>query len=171
MSDSSVTDAATTDAGETAAARTEAASAGSPASEAVAPEVQAAVDAALQQVSSRVDADRDVVFGDAVEAVALECEDLDVAVQLCVQTMDFVPDTIRRRVFEAENADVIAANAALTAERDAAEAKAKQRTAKAAATRAATLAREAEVEKAAIRSATCPDCFQVRAASGVCGCD
>jgi hypothetical protein len=103
--------------------------------------------------------------------VALECDDLDVAVQLCVQSMDFVPDTIRRRVFEAENADVIAKNAALTAERDAVEAKARQRTAKAAATRAATLAREAEVEKAAIRSATCPDCFQVRAASGVCGCD
>ena len=134
-------------------------------------ETQTAVDAALQQVHARVDADPDLVFGDVVEEVALQCDDLDVAVQLCVQTMDFVPDTVRRRVFEAENADVIAANALLTAERDAVEAKAKQRTAKAAATRAATLAREAEVEKAAIRSATCPDCFQVRAASGVCGCD
>ncbi len=134
-------------------------------------ETQTAVDAALVQVNARVDADPDLVFGDAVEAVALECSDLDVAVQLCVQTMDFVPDTIRRRVFEAENADVIAANALLTAERDAVEAKAKQRTAKAAATRAATLAREAAVEKAAIKSATCPSCFQVRAASGVCGCD
>ena len=134
-------------------------------------DTQAAVDTALARVHSKVDADPEVVFGDVVEAVALECDDLDVAVQLCVQTMDFVPDTIRRRVFEAENADVIAANAAVVAERDAVEAKAKQRTAKAAATRAATLAREAEVEKAAIKSATCPDCFQVRAASGVCGCD
>ena len=132
---------------------------------------QTAVDAALARVDERVAADPDLVFGDAVEAVALECDDLDVAVQLCVQAIDFVPDTIRRRVFEAENADVIAANAALSAERDAVEAKARQRTAKAAATRAATLAREAEVEKAAIRSATCPDCFQVRSASGVCGCD
>jgi hypothetical protein len=135
------------------------------------PELQQAVDAALVEVNSRVDADPELVFGDVVEAVALECPDLDVAVQLCVQSMDFVPDTIRRRVFEAENADVIAANALVTAERDAVEAKAKQRTAKAAATRAATLAREAEVEKAAIKSATCPECFQVRAASGVCGCD
>ena len=134
-------------------------------------ETQAGVDAALAQVQAKVAADPELVFGDVVEAVALDCDDLDVAVQLCVQSMDFVPDTIRRRVFEAENADVIAANAALTAERDAVEAKAKQRTAKAAATRAATLAREAAVEKAAIRSATCPDCFQVRAASGVCGCD
>ena len=132
---------------------------------------QAAVDAALERVQARVAADPELVFGDAVEAVALECEDVDVAVQLCVQTMDFVPDTVRRRVFEAENADVIAENARITAERDAVEAKARQRTAKAAATRAATLAREAAVEKAAIRSATCPDCFQVRAASGVCGCD
>jgi hypothetical protein len=134
-------------------------------------QTQTAVDEALLRVQAQVEADPELVFGDVVEAVALECEDLDVAVQLCVQSMDFVPDTIRRRVFEAENADVIAANAALTAERDALEAKARQRTAKAAATRAATLAREAEVEKAAIRSATCPDCFQVRAASGVCGCD
>jgi hypothetical protein len=134
-------------------------------------QTQTAVDKALLQVQARVEADPELVFGDVVEQVALECDDLDVAVQLCVQSMDFVPDTIRRRVFEAENADVIAANAALTAERDAVEAKAKQRTAKAAATRAATLAREAEVEKAAIRSATCPECFQVRSASGVCGCD
>ena len=134
-------------------------------------QTQTEVDAALLRVDERVAADPDLVYGDVVEAVALECEDLDVAVQVCVQAMDFVPDTIRRRVFEAENAEVIAANATLTAERDAVELKAKQRTAKAAATRAATLAREAEVEKAAIRSATCPDCFQVRSANGVCGCD
>ncbi len=141
------------------------------ATDTLSPETQAAVDAAVVEVNARVDADADLVFGDVVEQVALEMPDLDAAVQLCVQTMDFVPDTIRRRVFEAENAETIAANAVLTAERDAAEAKAKQRTAKAAATRAATLAREAAVEKAAIKSATCPDCFQVRSASGVCGCD
>ena len=134
-------------------------------------DTQAAVDAALAQVNAKVDSDPDLVFGDVVEEVALTCDDLDVAVQLCVQTMDFVPDTIRRRVFEAENADTIAANALVTAERDAVEAKAKQRTAKAAATRAATLAREAEAEKAVLKSNTCPDCFQLRAASGVCGCD
>ena len=134
-------------------------------------DTQAAVDAARLQVDERVAADPELVFGDVVEAVALEVEDLDVAVQLCVQTMDFVPDTIRRRVFEAENADVIAANALLTAERDAVEAKAKARTRKAAATRAATLAREAEAEKAVLKSNTCPNCFQLRAASGVCGCD
>ena len=134
-------------------------------------ENQAAVDAALARVNEKVTADPELVFGDVVEEVALACPDLDVAVQLCVQAMDFVPDTIRRRVFEEENAETIAANALVTAERDAVEAKAKQRTAKAAATRAATLAREAEVEKAAIKSATCPECFQVRAASGVCGCD
>jgi hypothetical protein len=45
------------------------------------------------------------------------------------------------------------------------------RTRKAAATRAATLAREAEAEKAVLKSNTCPNCFQLRAASGVCGCD
>ena len=136
----------------------------------VAPELQAAVDAAAQRVEAIVAADPELVHGDVVEQVALESP-LDVAVLLCEQTMDFIPDTIRRRVFEEENAEVIAANAARTAERDAAEAKTKARTQKAAATRAATLAREAAVEKAAIRSATCPDCFQVRAASGVCGCD
>jgi hypothetical protein len=85
--------------------------------------------------------------------------------------MDFVPDTVRRRVFEADNAETIAANALVVAERDAAENKARQRSAKAAATRAATLAKEAAVEKAALKSQTCPRCFQVRAASGVCGCD
>src|SRR3712207_8611660 len=56
----------------------------------------------------------------------------------CRQQMDFVPDTVRQRVFEHENADVIAANAALAAERDAAEAKAKARTQKAAADRKST---------------------------------
>lgn len=136
----------------------------------VTPELQAAVDEAAQRVEAIVASDPDLVHGDVVEQVAAECP-LDVAVLLCRQTMDFVPDTVRQRVFEHEHADTIAANAAVTAERDAVEAKAKARTQKAAATRAATLAREAEVEKAAIKSATCPSCFQVRAASGVCGCD
>jgi hypothetical protein len=136
----------------------------------VAPELQAAVDAANQRVEALVAADPDLVHGDVVEQVALECP-LDVAVLLCRQTMDFIPDTVRQRVFEHENADTIAANAAVTAERDAAEAKAKARTQKAAATRAATLAREAEAEKAVLKSNTCPECFQLRAASGVCGCD
>jgi len=136
----------------------------------VAPELQAAVDAALQQVDTLVSADPELVYGDVVETIAGDL-DLDAAVLLCVQTMDFVPDTVRRRVFEEENADTIAANAIVVAERDAVEAKAKQRSAKAAATRAATLAREAAVEKAALKQATCPDCFQLRAASGVCGCD
>ena len=134
------------------------------------PEVQAAVDAALQRVHHLVAADADLVFGDVVETVALESP-LEVAVALCVQSMDFIPDTIRRRVFEADNAETIAANALFTAERDAVELKAKQRSAKAAATRAATLAKEAAVEKATLKSQTCPHCFQVRSASGVCGCD
>ena len=136
----------------------------------VAPQTQAAVDAAVMRVDELLASDPELVHGDVVETVAADLS-LDAAVLLCVQTMDFVPDTVRRRVFEEENADVIAANAIVVAERDAAEAKAKQRSAKAAATRAATLAREAEVEKAALKSATCPDCFQLRAASGVCGCD
>ena len=136
----------------------------------VAPETQAAVDAAVLRVDELLTSDSDLVHGDVVETVAADLE-LDAAVLLCVQAMDFIPDTVRRRVFEEENADVIAANAIVVAERDAVEAKAKQRSAKAAATRAATLAREAEVEKAALKSATCPNCFQLRAASGVCGCD
>ena len=136
----------------------------------VTPELQAAVDAAAARVEALVAANPDLVHGDVVEQVAMDSP-LDVAVLLCEQTMDFIPDTVRRRVFEHDNADTIAANALVTAERDAVEAKAKARTRKAAATRAATLAREAEVEKAAIKSATCPSCFQVRAASGVCGCD
>ena len=134
------------------------------------PEVQAEVDEAARRVEAIVAADPDLVHGDVVEQVALELP-LDVAVALCRQTMNFVPDTIRQRVFEAENAEVIAANAAVNAERDAVEAKAKARTQKAAATRAATLAREAAAEKVTLKANTCPDCFQLRAASGVCGCD
>jgi hypothetical protein len=136
-----------------------------------APHVQAGVDAAAAEVDRRCAADPDLVHGDVVELVALEQDDIDVAVALCVQTMDFVPDTVRQRVFEAEHAETISAAAAVTAEKDAAAQKAAQRSARAAATRAATLAAEAAEQTAAIRSATCPHCFQVRSPSGVCGCD
>ena len=135
------------------------------------PEVQAAVDAGVRRVEELIAQDPDLVHGDAVEMVALECPDVDVAVELCRQSMQFVPDTIRQRVFEAENAEAFERSALLSAERYAVEAKAKQRTSRAAATRAATLAAEAAVESAALKSATCPKCFQLRAASGVCGCD
>ena len=137
----------------------------------VTPQVQAAVDAAVLRVEKMVADDPDLVHGDAVEVVALECPDVEVAVELCRQTMQFVPDTIRQRVFEAENRDAFERSATMSAERDAAEAKSRQRTTRAAATRAATLAAEAAVESAALRGATCPRCFQLRAASGVCGCD
>jgi len=133
-------------------------------------EVQAQVDLAVHRVEAMVAADPDVVHGDAVESVALECP-VDVAVLLCEQTMHFVPDTIRERVFAAEHAESFARSATLSAERDAAEQKARQRSSRAAATRAATLAAEAAVESAALKSATCPACFQLRSASGVCGCD
>lgn len=139
--------------------------------EAVAPEVQAQVDAAVRRVEAMVAADPELVHGDAVEAVALETPDLEVAVELCTQTMQFVPDTLRQRVFEADNAEAFARSAASAAERDAAEAKARQRSTRAAATRAATLAAEAAEESKALRGATCPSCFQLRSASGVCGCD
>ncbi|MCW2725963.1 MAG: hypothetical protein JWN35_2884 [Frankiales bacterium] len=138
--------------------------------ESVPADVQAAVDAALERVEAMVAADPELVHGDAVEIVALETP-VEVAVALCQQSMNFVPDTIRRRLFEAENADTISAGAAASAERDAAEKKAQQRSSRAAATRAKTLAAEAAVASEAIKSATCPVCFTVRAASGVCGCD
>lgn len=133
-------------------------------------EVQTSVDEALRRVDELVAAEPEVVRGDVVEAVALDCP-VDVAVELCRQAMDFVPDTVRHRLFEAEHAETISQAAAVSAERDAAEQKARQRSARAAATRANTLAAEAAVESAAIRSSTCPRCFTVRAASGVCGCD
>lgn len=139
--------------------------------DAVSPEVQAGVDAAVAEVERRCAADAELVHGDVVEVVALEQTDVDVAVALCVQAMDFVPDTVRQRMFEAEHAETISAAAAITAEKDAAAQKAKQRSARAAATRAATLAAEAAVNSAAIKSNTCPSCFQVRSPSGVCGCD
>ena len=138
--------------------------------DALSPETQAAVDTALARVDEIVAADPDLVHGDVVEQVALESE-LEVAVQMCEQSMGFVPDTIRQRLFEHEHADTIAAGAVLSAERKAAEEKAQQRSARAAATRAKTLAAEAAAQSANIRSATCPNCFQVRSPSGVCGCD
>lgn len=138
---------------------------------AVQADVQADVDAAVAEVDRRCAADPDLVHGDVVELVALEQTDVDVAVALCAQTMDFVPDTVRQRMFEAEHAETISAAAVLMAEKDAATQKAAQRSARAAATRAATLAAEAAVHSAAIKSATCPHCFQVRSPSGVCGCD
>lgn len=133
-------------------------------------EVQEQVDAAARRVEAMAAADPELVHGDAVEAVALSCP-VDVAVALCEQTMSFVPDTIRERVFAEQHADSFARSAALATERDAAESKARQRSSRAAATRAATLAAEAAVESAALKSATCPECFQLRSASGVCGCD
>jgi hypothetical protein len=138
--------------------------------DAVSAETQAAVDSALARVDEIVAADPDLVHGDVVEQIALESE-LEVAVQMCEQSMGFVPDTIRQRLFEHEHADTIAAGAVLSAERKAAEEKAQQRSARAAATRAKTLAAEAAAQSASIRSATSPDCFQVRSPSGVCGCD
>ena len=138
--------------------------------DAVSADTQAAVDAALARVEAQVAADPDLVHGDVVEQVALESP-LEVAVQLCEQAMGFVPDTIRQRLFEHDNADVIAAGAAESATRKAAEEKSRQRSERAAATRAKTLAAEAAAQTASIRSATCPDCFQVRSPSGVCGCD
>ena len=132
--------------------------------------VQAAVDEAGRRVDAMLAADPDLVHGDAVEAVALECP-VDVAVVLCRQAMQFVPDTIRARVFAAEHEEAFARAAASAVEREAVEQKAQQRSQRSAATRAATLAAEAAAASAALKSATCPSCFQLRAASGVCGCD
>ena len=132
--------------------------------------VQTAVDDAVRRVDAMVAADPDLVHGDAVETVALSLP-VDVAVELCEQTMQFVPDTVRARLFEAENAEAFARSAAQSAEREALTQKSKQRSQRAAATRAATLAAEAKAESVALKSATCPQCFQLRAASGVCGCD
>ena len=138
--------------------------------ETVSPELQEAVDAALARVEAMVAADNELVHGDVVEQVALDSP-LDVAVQMCEQAMGFVPDTVRQRIFEDQHADTIAAGAVVNAERQAAADKAAQRSARAAATRAKTLAAEAATASANIRSATCPNCFQVRSPSGVCGCD
>ena len=135
-------------------------------------DVQRGVDDALAEVERRCAANPDLVHGDVVEEVAVGIADLDVAVAVCQQAMDdFVPDTVRQRVFEAENEDSFTRAAVRTAERDALEAKSRQRSQRAAATRANTLAAEAAVEMKAIRSKTCPICFTVRAPSGACACE
>jgi hypothetical protein len=133
-------------------------------------DVQPEVDAALREVEARVAADEELVHGDVVEEVALGLP-LPVAIALCEQAMGFVPDTIRQRVFLAEHEDVIRAGAEANAEREAVAAKARQRSEKAAATRAATLAREAAAQSAQLKSSTCTSCFQVRTPAGTCGCD
>ncbi len=133
--------------------------------------VQDQVDAAVRVVEERMAADPTQVHGDVVEAVAGECDDVEVAVQLCQQTMQFVPDTVRQRVFEVEHRDAFDRAASQMAEREATQARSRQRSQRAAATRAATVAAEAAEQSAALRSATCPQCFQLRSASGICGCD
>lgn len=133
-------------------------------------DVQAGVDAALRRIEELVAADQDLVHGDVVEQVALDSP-LEVAVELCEQAMGFVPDTIRQRLFLAQHEDTIRAGAELNAERDAVELKAKNRSAKAAATRATTLAKEAAVNAEKLKASTCMSCFQVRTPAGTCGCD
>jgi len=133
-------------------------------------DIQAGVDAALRRVEELVAADEDLVHGDVVEQVALDSP-LEVAVELCEQAMGFVPDTIRQRLFLAQHEDIIRAGAEMNAERDAAELKAKNRSAKAAATRATTLAKEAAVNAEKLKASTCMSCFQVRTPAGTCGCD
>ena len=133
-------------------------------------DLQAGVDEALRRVEAMVAADEELVHGDVVEQVALESP-LEIAVELCEQAMGFVPDTVRQRLFMAQHEDTIRAGAEVNAERDAAELKAKNRSAKAAATRAATLAKEAAVNAEKLKSSTCMSCFQVRTPAGTCGCD
>lgn len=133
-------------------------------------DLQAGVDAALRRVEELVAADDNLVHGDVVEQVALESP-LDVAVEMCEQSMGFVPDTVRQRLFLAQHEDTIRAGAEVNAERDAAEQKAKNRSAKAAATRANTLAKEAAVNAEKLKASTCMSCFQVRTPAGTCGCD
>ena len=133
-------------------------------------DLQAGVDEALRRVEAIVAADEDLVHGDVVEQVALESP-LDIAVAMCEQAMGFVPDTIRQRLFLSQHEETIRADAEINAARVAAEAKAKQRSAKAAATRAETLAREAADKAEKLKSSTCMTCFQVRTPAGTCGCD
>ncbi len=133
-------------------------------------DVQAGVDAALRRVEEMVAADENLVHGDVVEQVALDSP-LDIAVELCEQAMGFVPDTIRQRLFLSQHEETIRAGAEVNAERDALELKAKNRSAKAAATRANTLAKEAAVNAEKLKASTCMSCFQVRTPAGTCGCD
>ena len=97
----------------------------------ITPEVQAAVDAAVADVEARCAKDPELVPGDVVEQVALTLP-VEVAVTLCAQQMGFLPDTVRRRMFEAEHADTIAAAAEVRAEQAALEQRAAARSAKAA---------------------------------------
>ncbi|MDP3712274.1 MAG: hypothetical protein Q8R60_07310 [Mycobacteriales bacterium] len=129
-----------------------------------------AVAAAIAIVEERCAADPDLVHGDVVEMVAMESE-LSLAVALCVQTMGFVPDTVRRRIVEAEFEETIAADRERRAEQAVVAGKAAARSAKAAATRAATAARESAEQAAKMRSNRCDVCFQVRSPAGTCGCD
>lgn len=138
--------------------------------EAVPADIQAAVDQARKDVDARCAADAELVPGDVIEAVAQNLP-LEVAVVLCEQTMDFVPDTVRWRMFAADNEESFQRSAARSAERDAAEAKSRQRSQRAAATRASTVAAEAAAQTTALRSNTCMDCFTVRAPSGACACE
>jgi hypothetical protein len=128
------------------------------------------IDSAVAEVERRCAADPELVHGDVVEEVALDI-DLDIAVLLCTEQMGFVPDTIRSRVFEAENSASYAKAAERRAEREVTEAKAKQRSQRAAATRANTAVAEAAVTSQQIRSNTCPKCFTVRSPSGACACE
>ena len=132
--------------------------------------VRSAIEAAVAEVERRCAADPELVHGDVVEEVAIDSE-LEVAVTLCEEQMGFVPDTIRRRMFEAENSDSYARAAERRVEREATEAKARQRSQRAAATRANTAVAAALVTSEAIRSNTCPKCFTVRAPSGACACE
>jgi cytochrome P450 len=134
------------------------------------PDVQAAVDAALKDVDTKCAADAELVRGDVVEELAAGLP-LEVAVALCEQDMDFVPDTVRWRMFAADNEESFQKSAIRSAERDAAEAKSKQRSQRAAATRASTVAAEVAAQTTVMRSRTCPDCFTVRAPSGACACE
>lgn len=131
---------------------------------------QAAVDAALARVAVICAADPELVHGDVVEQIALEMS-IEIAVAMCQQGMDFVPDTVRERLFAVEHAETISAGAIANAEKAAIAQKLAQRAIKAAATRAATAAAEAQIQTKAIRSNTCPICFTVRAASGTCACE
>lgn len=134
-------------------------------------EVQSAVDAAVKDVEARMAADAELVHGDVVEEVAAGLT-VEVAVALCQQELEgFVPDTVRQRLWQVEHADTISAAAVVRAEQAAAEEKSRQRSQRAAATRAGTLAAEAAAEKAVLQSKTCPKCFTLRSASGICACD
>ena len=136
----------------------------------LAPEVQTAVDAARKEADARCAADPELVRGDVVEELA-QALPLEAAVALCEQDMDFLPDTVRWRLFAADNEESFQNSAVRAAERDAAEAKSRQRSERAAATRASTVAAEVAAQSTVLRSNTCPDCFTVRSPSGACACE